>query len=162
MGNPFAGCWSGPGVDYSWLNNLFAPLPPPPVKPQEPKQPWPAEARAIARSLLRTEHLTGVKDGLRIEIQTESFDARWDALTGRSQTRAIVSPQRLVDRFHGDGSQTYLSWADAKERGSLAAAMLLGRVRASQAGRPSAAAAGSWRRHACRRSTWPTPAIRSN
>ena len=35
----------GVSVDYSWFNNLFAPLPPPPATPQEPKQPWPAEAR---------------------------------------------------------------------------------------------------------------------
>ena len=125
--------WGGREGDYSaWPNNLFAPLPPPPVKPPEPKQPWPPEARAIARSLLRSEHLRGVKEGLRIEIQTESFDARWDALTGRSQTTALVAPQGWLTVSSGDGSQTSLSWTDAKERGSLAGAMLLGRVRASQ------------------------------
>ena len=79
---PYHGGWGAAGVDYSWFNKLFAPLPPPPAKPQEPKQPWPAEARAIARSLLRTEHLTGVKDGLQIETQTESFDPRWDDAHG--------------------------------------------------------------------------------
>ena len=115
-----------PGVDSSWLNGLFAPLPALPAKPQEPKQPWPAEARAIARSLLRMEHLTGFKDGLRIELQTESFDVRWDTLTGRSQTTALVSPQGWLTVSTGDSTQTSLSWADAKERGSLAAALLLG------------------------------------
>ncbi len=129
----FRHLWNGPGVGYSWLNSLFAPLPPPPVTPQEPKQPWPAEARAIARSLLRTEQLTGVKDGLRVEIQNESFDARWDALTARSQTRALVAPQGWLTVSGGDSSQTCVSWADAKQRGSLAGAMLLGRVRASKA-----------------------------
>ena len=68
----------------------------------------------------------------RSRSRRESFDARWDALTGRSQTRAIVSPQGWLTVSTGDSSQTYLSWADAKERGSLAGAMLLGRVRASK------------------------------
>ncbi|MGA2032621.1 MAG: VIT domain-containing protein [Thermoguttaceae bacterium] len=124
----------GWGVDNSaWLNNVFGPpLPPPPVKPQEPKQPWPAEGRKVARSLLRTEQLTGVQDGLHIEIQTESFDARWDTLTGRSQTRAIVAPQGWLTVSTGDASQTSLAWADAQQRGSLAGAMLLGRERASK------------------------------
>ncbi len=137
MGKPkgslqFSLPWGIPGVDYSWFNNLFVALPPPPAKPQEPKQPWPAEARAIARSLLRIENLTGLKDGLRIEIQTESFDARWDALTGRGQARAIISPNGWLTVSTGDASQTCLSWADAKERGSLTEGMLLGRVRASK------------------------------
>ena len=91
--------WGVNQVDYSWFNNLFAPLPPPPAKPQEPKQPWPAEARGIARSLLRTEQLTGVKDGLKVEIRTESFDPRWDALTGRVADQGHRLPQRLVDGF---------------------------------------------------------------
>ena len=73
-----------------------------------------------------------MKEGLKIEIQTESFDARWDALSGRSQTGAIVSPNGWLTVSSDDGSQTLLSWADAKERGSLAGAMLLGRVRASK------------------------------
>ena len=45
MGERLRGPWGGPRVDYSWLNNLFTAMPPPPEKPQEPKQPWPAEAR---------------------------------------------------------------------------------------------------------------------
>jgi hypothetical protein len=136
-GKPTAGGYffhrsEGTAVNYPWLNNLFAPLPSPPVKPQEPKQPWPAEAREIARSLLRTQQVSGVKDGLQIETRTESFDARWEALTSRSQIRAIVSPQAWLSLSAGDATQTTLAWADAKERGNLADAMLLGRVRASK------------------------------
>jgi len=130
-GNRFHRPWSVAAVDYSWLNNLFTQLPAPPEKPQEPKQPWPAEARKLARSLLRTDHLTGVKDGLQIEIRNQSFDTRWEALTGRSQTRALISPKGWLTLSTSDNAQTYLSWADAKERGTLAEAMLLGRVRAS-------------------------------
>ena len=79
-----------------------------------------------------SEHLTGVKDGLQIETQSESFDARWDVLSGRSQTEAIVSPDGWLTVSSGHGSQTSVSWADAKERGSLSGAMLLGRLRASK------------------------------
>jgi predicted Zn-dependent protease len=121
-----------PGVDYSWFNNLFAPLPPLPVEPQEPKQPWPAEARAIARSLLRGEPLMGAKDGLRIEIETESFDPRWNALTGRTLARGILSPAAWLTVSESDSSQGQIAWADGRERGGIARAMLLGRVRASK------------------------------
>ena len=82
----------------AWLNNLFPRLPPPPVKPQEPKQPWPAEARAIARSLLRTEHLTGVKTACGSRSNTESFDARWNELTCRWADQRRRLARRLADR----------------------------------------------------------------
>ena len=125
---------AGPGqwVDYSWFNNLFGSLPPAPIKPREPKQPWPAEARAIARSLLRVEQLTGVKTGLRIETRTEVVDPRWNELTDRSQTRAIVAPRGWLMVSMHDSSETVLSWTDAIERGRLSKAVLLGRVRASK------------------------------
>ncbi len=119
-------------VDYSWLSNLFTPLPAPLAKPKEPKHPWPAEARKIVRSLLRGEQLTGVKDGLRIEIKTETFDPRWDALAGRSLLTGIVSPHGWLTVSESDGSQGQIAWADGRQRGAIARAMLLGRVRASK------------------------------
>ena len=39
----------------AWLNTLFPALPSPPSEPKQPKQPWPAEARELARSLLRID-----------------------------------------------------------------------------------------------------------
>ncbi len=113
----------------AWLNELFPSLPAPPVKPREPKRPWPAEARTIARSLLRTEHLTGVRNGLRIESETQSFNPRWNELTSRGRTSALVSPDGWLIKSGSDNSQTTLAWADARERGAIGMAFLLGRVR---------------------------------
>ncbi len=130
--NYFRDPYARRGVDYSWFNNLFGSLPPAPTKPREPRQPWPAEARAIARSLLRNEQLTGVKTGLRIETRTEVFDPRWNELTDRSQTRAIVAPNGWLTVATNDSAETILTWADRHERGRLSEAVLLGRVRASK------------------------------
>ena len=64
--------WGRPTVDYSWLNNVFPALPAPPTPPREPKQPWSAEARKIARSLLRTEQLTGARTACRSKSPRKS------------------------------------------------------------------------------------------
>ena len=129
----------GPGPVYAWrmqteawLNGLFPSLPAPPVKPREPKIPWPADARAIARSLLRTEHLTGIQNGLRIESEHQSFDPRWNELTFRGRTSALISADGWLIESADDNSQTTLAWADARERGMIGMAFLLGRVRTAK------------------------------
>ncbi|MBN2473222.1 MAG: hypothetical protein JXB62_01340 [Pirellulales bacterium] len=117
-----------------WLDTLFPNLPPVPQeeKPIEPKQVWPDDARALAKSLLRTDTLAGLQGGLKIESRSESFDARWDMLTSRSETLMLVSPQAWLVRGGGYGSQTTIQWCNEQERGVLSKAFQLGRTRASE------------------------------
>ncbi len=116
-----------------WPNALFPGLAAVPVERAEkkPDRPWPAEAKRLAESLLRVETLRSMTGGLRIERQTESYDARWDELVSRSTDLALVSPGRWLSRSGGDGSQTIVNWLDEKERGVFSRAFELGRVRAS-------------------------------
>ncbi len=119
-----------PHQDVSWLTSLFGHLPPPPVEPTEPsKLGWPAEARALAESLLRTREIADLPGGLVIQRGMESFDARWDELTGRSETLALVSPDAWLVRTDSIGSETSIQWCDQNKRGVFSADLLLGRVR---------------------------------
>ncbi len=128
--------WRGrywPGRYTSWLGTLFPHLPPAP-KPEEPfrpEKPWPAPARELAKSLLRTGHLAGLKGGLRIDRQVEGFDPRWDRLTSRSETLELVSPRAWLVRSGGYGSQTTVRWCDPKQRGVFTKSFQLGRLRES-------------------------------
>ncbi|MHC4176708.1 MAG: VIT domain-containing protein, partial [Planctomycetota bacterium] len=124
---------SWPGRRTSWLAALFPHLPPAPQKekPFKPEKPWPAEARDLAKGLLRTEQLAGLNGGLRIERQVEGFDPRWDRLSSRSQTIELVSPAAWLVRSGGYGSQTAVQWCDGQERGVFSKAFQLGRLRKS-------------------------------
>ena len=142
--NPFTGPRPASQAE-AWLSELFPPLPPAPAKekPLTPGpspegegrngRPWPAAARKLAESLLRTEQLFGRKDGLRIEIQRQSFDPRWNELAARSRTVAIASPAGWLVRSAGDHEQTTVAWCDARQRGILSKTFQLGRVRDSTA-----------------------------
>ena len=116
------------------LENLFPTLPPPPVKttPPKPKKPWPAEAKALADSLLRIELLKKLPGGLRIERVAEGYEARRSELTSRVTTLALVSPQAWLTRSEGVGQQRVVQWCDGKERGAMALGFQLGRVRAAR------------------------------
>ena len=123
--------WRGDRVG-GWLDSVFPHLPPPPpAKEKEPKRRWPAEARRLAESLLRTETLARLPGGLRIERRGEQFDPRWGELTSRSESLAVVSPAAWLARSGGDRGQTTLAWCDARERGAWNKAFQLGRLRAA-------------------------------
>ena len=85
----------------------------------------------MVAGLLRTDALAKLAGGLRIERQTEGFDARWDELTSRSNTLELVSPTAWLIRTGSIGSQTIVQWCDADERGIYSAAFQLGRQRKS-------------------------------
>ncbi|MCL4202229.1 MAG: hypothetical protein KJ000_07025 [Pirellulaceae bacterium] len=116
--------------DPTWLLRLFPELPAPAVGPATPSD-WPEDARTLAASLLRTDRFAALDGGLLLERQVESFDARWDRLSGRQQTLALVAPDRWLVRDEDDGSQTMLQWCDEQQRGVWAMEFGLGRVRAS-------------------------------
>ncbi len=143
--NPFMGP-TPPSQAEPWLSELFPSLPAPPRKENaltpgpsltrgegSKERPWPAAARKLAESLLRTEQLFGRKDGLRIEIQWQSFDPRWNELAARSRTVAIASSAGWLVRSAGDHEQTTVAWCDARQRGMLSKTFQLGRVRDSSA-----------------------------
>src|SRR5437868_732156 len=114
-----------------WLDTLFPPLHKTPGKLKEPKSTWPAAARDLAKSLLRTEQLAKLTGGIEIVRQTESFDARWDELAGRSKRVELVAAKSWLTTSSSDGGQTLVSWCDAKEIGVFSKAFQLGRVRAA-------------------------------
>lgn len=119
-----------PHQDVSWLTSPFGYLASPPVEPTEPPKPgWPAEARALAESLLRTREIADLAGGLLIQRGTEVFDTRWDELTGRSEILALVSPDAWLVRTDAIGSDTPIQWCDRDDRGIFSADLLLGRIR---------------------------------
>jgi len=125
--------WRGGRVaqPVQWLNTLFPAIPAPPAKEPELKERWPADARVLAQSLLRNEQLAQLKGGLEIERQGDNYDARWNELTSRWQSLALVSPAAWLMRSEYDNSQTVVQWCDAKQRGIYGTAFQLGRLRTS-------------------------------
>jgi predicted Zn-dependent protease len=120
------------GPNYSqWLNALFPQLRPIPAKTKEPKSPWPAQARELAKSLLRAGGLAKMTGGVQIARQSDWFDARWESLTSRSRALELFSADSWLTRSQSDGGQTLVSWCDPKEHGTFSEAFLLGRLRAS-------------------------------
>ncbi|MCY2995196.1 MAG: VIT domain-containing protein [Planctomycetota bacterium] len=117
-----------------WFDMLFPQLPAPPAKERsaDPAQAWPAEARAIALSLLRTQQLAQLQGGLRFELQSDSFEVRTGELSSRSHTLALVSSKAWLVRVQSDGAQTTVQWCDGKERGLLSRAFQLGRLRVAE------------------------------
>src|SRR5205085_6417740 len=65
-----------------WLRDLFPDLPASPAAIPAAST-WPAEARDLARSLLRADALAKLNGGLLITRQTDSFDVRWGDLADR-------------------------------------------------------------------------------
>jgi predicted Zn-dependent protease len=114
-----------------WLDTLFPKLAPPIKELKRPQSKWPAEARALARSLLRTEKLAKMPGGIEIVQQSDSFDVRWKELTGRSRVLALMAPSSWLVRSEGDGQPTLVNWWDGRERGILSRTFQLGRIRAA-------------------------------
>lgn len=112
-----------------WLDALFPSLAPA-VKPSKrPQSNWPAEARDLARGLLRFENLAKMPGGIEIVQQLDSFDVRWKELSGRSRVLALMASDSWLTRSEGDGYSTQVNWYDGRERGILSRAFQLGRVR---------------------------------
>jgi tetratricopeptide (TPR) repeat protein len=114
----------------SRLRSLFPDLPaaPPAV---DPASTWPEPARALARSLLRTESLAKLDGGLVIVRQTDGFDPRWGEHTSRTRQTDLVSPRRWLVRTEADAAGVTVEWCDGAERGVLNRHFQLGRRRAA-------------------------------
>jgi len=134
LGRRSNGYWNQP--DYvSWVNTLFPVLPAAgtPAPGKLPKETWPAAARELSQSLLRTEKLGQLNGGLEIGREAQGFEARWNELTSRHQRLDLYTRERWLTRTTGDSSQTMLHWADKVERGVMGLAFGLGRTRKSVA-----------------------------
>jgi predicted Zn-dependent protease len=134
--------WGGRGGRYAyrsrprptqWIDNLFPNIPTATVGKKEATSTWPAEAKAIARSLLRNAALAKLPGGVEVIRRVESFEPRWKELTGRSDHTEILSPAAWLTRNEPAGGQTIVSWCDKQEYGSMSLAFLLGRMRAANA-----------------------------
>ena len=120
------------GPNYGeWLNTLFPPLAGARSQASEPISTWPAAVRTLAKSLLRTEQLAKMPGGLEIRRQTDTYDARWGDMSGRSRRLELVAAKSWLTRAESDGSQTLVSWCDGKEIGVYSTAFQLGRQRAA-------------------------------
>jgi len=115
----------------SWLTSLFPPLPRAPGKVVTPKEPhpWPADAIALSKSLLRGESLQKQAGGVEIRRAAESFDPRWNRRTDHHSDLVLVSPSAWIARPLDVGGHTLVNYCDANERGVFSLAWLLGRTR---------------------------------
>jgi predicted Zn-dependent protease len=115
------------------FGGFFPPLPAVPRPQKSAPSSWPAAARDLARSLLRTEKLAHLTGGLEVVRQTERFDAHRNRLTQRSRRVELWTPGTWLTRSEDDRSATLVQWCDGRERGIISRAFQLGRLRAPAA-----------------------------
>ena len=83
---------------------------------------WPADVKAVADSLLRTQALGRIDGGLVVRRVQESFDARWNEVRSRHETVSGWSPVRWYHRSQGEtsgGVATRLDACDGDSRLTL-------------------------------------------
>src|SRR5262249_762329 len=97
------GWYSDPRPSF---DSLFPGLAPPPAKPKEGPSSWPAAARDLARSVLRTEKLTGLAGGVEVVRETEQFNAHRGRLTQRARRLELFTPGAWLTRSEDDRSAT--------------------------------------------------------
>ncbi len=120
------------GVGRSGLfDGLFPHLPTAPAAAKPRKNTWPAEARDLARSLVRRDALAKVAGGVKVEQVAETVDPRDGAATPGERRLVVHSPAGWAARVGSDSGQTVLWWCDGKERGVCGTAFGLGRTRAA-------------------------------
>lgn len=127
--SPVNGPAYGPAQQYTtWLTELFPQVPTVPLPSKEVASDWPAEARAIAESLMQKVD-TPDASGMELQLTTEYFDARWDRLTTRTQSTELYSSQRWLTAAEAPNSQRLLHWTDAETRGLVSRAYQTGTTR---------------------------------
>jgi len=126
--------WKGETTEApSWLGTLFPSVPSVPEQPKPAKYElaWPADARAIAESLLRTSQLQAIGQGFEITREVDYFQPRGGELNSHRHTTALVSPHRWLVRTLADTAQTVVHACDAQQREAYSVAFGLGRTRAA-------------------------------
>jgi predicted Zn-dependent protease len=115
------------------FDSLFPQLPVPALRPKAVPSSWPAAARDVARSILRTERLAALTGGIEVMRRTEVFDAPRARLTDRARRLELFAPGNWLTRAEDDRSATLVNWCDGHQRGVFSLAFQLGRVRAAAA-----------------------------
>ena len=93
---------------------------------------WPAAARELSSSLLRTDKLAKLKDGIEIVRQVDGYDARRARLRSRSRWQKLFSTKAwLVRSKISEDREALIRWCDDRERGVISKAFQLGRLRKS-------------------------------
>lgn len=97
--------------------------------------PWPAEAIALAESLLRREKLASLPEGgVSLMRKSTSHDLRRGVLTSMCSAEAWISAKAWAAKFSGDRQDTLVEWwAEGGDRGRMTLALGLGRTRPGSA-----------------------------
>jgi predicted Zn-dependent protease len=121
--------------DYTaWVNMLFPPLAAPvKTKPAPAKDPehWPAEAIALAKSLLRTDWAAKLEGGLELRRVSETFNPTWKRRESHHTDLTLYSTKAWLTRDLDPNDHCIIEFADEKQRGTYSRALLLGRFRNS-------------------------------
>jgi tetratricopeptide (TPR) repeat protein len=115
----------------TWFEQLVSRVPAVAGKVKEPADRWPAEARDLARSLLRDKKLAALKGGIALTQRTENFNVRRGGLSSRHDRFELIATKAWFLRDDSDRGPVIVRWADAKERGLYNRPLGLGRVRVS-------------------------------
>jgi tetratricopeptide (TPR) repeat protein len=118
--------------DVSWLSNRFPHLSEAPTAPAKPEKPWPADVREVVDRLLRTKQVNALEGGLMIDGTGDSFDVRFDRLSGRGRTISLLSKDAWLTQTDGAGAHRVVNFCDGERRGVFSLDFLLGRVRDAQ------------------------------
>ena len=105
-------------AEPDWCSSLFPDLyPPDPVQiPVGRLSTWPAEAKSLSDSLLRTDQLATLSEGLEITCESSGVDPRWGNVTSHRQVTVLFGPADWLVRSSEDGYETTVETCDRQRR----------------------------------------------
>jgi tetratricopeptide (TPR) repeat protein len=103
-----------------------------PAKPKERKSRWPAEAQALARSLVTAVDLAKLEGGLLVEEESHSFEPHHSRLTNLTSETRLASGKAWLARTQTDGFDPRLDWARGEQRGAASLAYGVALVRKAE------------------------------
>ncbi|MGC4002238.1 MAG: hypothetical protein QM811_03465 [Pirellulales bacterium] len=120
-------------VDYTqWYRQLFPEVPvqlPAKQPAVHSTEPWPAEATALAKQLLRNEALRKLGKGLTIKRTEEEFDTVWKRRSSHHESLVLVSAGKWLTKPLDPGTHCVIQTYDGKARAAYTRALLLGQTR---------------------------------
>ena len=123
------------GQSIAWIKTFFPQLPTTPLDTPQAKQqksPWPKEALAISKSLLRNDWLKEI-ERLQLDSTSDYYDPRWNRHTSHSELKTLYSKDAWLSTSSSPGNGRVINWYNKKERGVINEAFRAGQVRESVA-----------------------------